>query len=270
MGTLKIVRKDQQKKVLKASLLNPKNLFVLAIGLATGAISYVLIPVGILAYGILCYLDVSSKDFVDRVLGRKPNNSSERKIRPISQQQATIILNAEDLQQLQTNIMTVREKIQHLYEEADDFTQNILRGFFQIDNLVERSEAFLLKAQKIRNYLISEDIDRIQQDITSLEEKIRNVDDSFSKRQYQQALEARYKHLESLYDIQQFYQRLASQLTNISISLDSVYSRIMKLKTSEYSQARIESEEVSAQLTQLMEDVEQLDTALSRDLNLPE
>ena len=61
-------RNEQQKQLLRAALLNPKNLFVLAIGLATGTIAPILIPIGIMAYGILCYITLSSEEFVKRVL----------------------------------------------------------------------------------------------------------------------------------------------------------------------------------------------------------
>ena len=65
------------------------------------------------------------------------------------------------------------------------------------------------------------------------------------------------------------YERLLSQLTNISLSLDSIYSRMMKLKTSDYS-ANAESDLVSAQLMQLLEDIDLLDTALSEHLGFSE
>ena len=107
-------------------------------------------------------------------------------------------------------------------------------------------------------------------DIDKLQQKIQRVKDEFSRQQYQQALDARYKHLETLRDIQQVYERLVSQLTNISISLESMYSRMMKLKTSEYSLASAESDQVSAQLHEILQEMEQLDSALNENLSLPE
>lgn len=271
MASNLVLRKEQQKQVVKASLLNPKNLFVLAIGLASGAFSYVLIPIGLMAYGILCYLDFSSEEFVKKVLKLKTNVSkTAEEMRPLSEQQKAQTLETEELQQLRSNIVTSKEKIYQLYENADDFTQRLLGDFSQVANLVERGEAFLFKAQTIRNYLASEDIERIQQDIASLHKKLRSIHDDFSQRQYQQALETGHTHLETLGEIQRMYERLVSQVTNIRMSLDSIYSRMMKLKTSDYSLASAESEQVSNQLTQLLEDVEQLDTALSEHLALSE
>lgn len=268
MTTHMISRKEQQKKVLKASLLNPKNLFVLAIGLASGAFSPMLIPIGFMAYGILCYLDISSEEFVTKVL-KLPTRVSKtaEEIRPLSDQQKAQTLETEDLQRLRSHLLASKEKI---YENTDDFTQRLLGNLSQIENLVERGEAFLFKAQTIRNYLASEDHEKIQQDIALLQEKIRSIHDDFSQRQYQQALETRHKHLETLQDIQRMYERLVSQVTNIWMSLDSIYSRIMKLKTSESSPVNAESEQVSSQLTHLLEDVEQLDTALNEHLALSE
>lgn len=271
MAAHMISRKEQQKKVLKASLLNPKNLFVLAIGLASGAFSPMLIPIGFMAYGILCYLDISSEEFATKVL-KLPTRVSKaaEEMRPLSDQQKAQTLETEELQRLRSHLLVSKEKICHQYEDTDHFTQRLLGDFSQIENLVERGEAFLFKAQTIRNYLASEDREKIQQDIASLQEKIRSVHDDFSQRQYQQALETRHTHLETLQDIQRMYERLVSQVTNIWMSLDSIYSRMMKLKTSEYSPANAESDQVSSQLTQLLEDAEQLDTALNEHLALSE
>jgi DNA repair exonuclease SbcCD ATPase subunit len=189
-------------------------------------------------------------------------------MRPLSEQQRAQTLETAELQGLRDHLLASKEKIYHQYEAADNFTQRLLGDFFQIENLVERGEAFLFKAQTIRNYLASEDHEKIQQDIASLQEKIRNIHDDFSQQQYQQALETRHKHLETLQDIQRMYERLVSQVTNIWMSLDSIYSRMMKLKTSDYSPGSAESKQVSGQLSQLLEDVEQLDTTLNEHLAL--
>lgn len=262
------IRRDQRKQLLRAAFLNPKNLFVLAIGLLTGTIATILIPIGIMAYGILCYLDLSSEEFVKRVLYPNTGSPSEETeiIHSFSEQELAQTLEAKELQRLSADIITSREKIQRFYDQAEPFLQQILGDLFQVDNLVERSGAFLLKAQTIRNYLASEDVEKIHGDIITLEEKIQQVSDDFSQQQYQQALEARQKHLESLEDIQKIYERLISQLTNISLSLDSIYSRMMKLKSSDYSLKSAESDQVSEQLNRLVADVEQLDAALNDNL----
>ena len=264
-------RKEERTKVLKAALLNPKNLLVLAIGLVTGTISTVLIPIGIMAYGILCYLDLSSEDFVQSVLYPQTASSSHdsEAIRLLSKQQLAQTLHTKELRELSANIATSKERIQYVYDQADTFLQEMFGDMLHIDELVERSQKFLLKAQTIRNYLVSENIDKLYRDIDSLNSKIEQTTDHFSQRQYQQALKARQQHLESLQDVQRMYERLVSQLINISLSLDSIYSRIMKLKTSDYS-ATAESDLVSAQLMQLLEDINLLDTALSEHLRFSE
>ena len=99
-----------------------------------------------------------------------------------------------------------------------------------------------------------------------LEDKIDQVSDDFSQRQYEQALAARHNYLESLDDIHKIDKCLTSQLTNISLSLDSIYSSMMKLKSSDYSLHSAESDQVSEQLNHLVADVEQLDAALNQNL----
>jgi Ni,Fe-hydrogenase I large subunit len=265
-------RKDQRKKLLRAAFLNPKNLIVLVIGITLGIIDTTVIPIGIMAYGLLCYLNLNSDEFVKQVL--YPNTGSPAEatglIHSFSEQEFAQTLEAEELRHLRTNIMASQEKIQQLYTQAEPFLQHMFGDMFQVENLVERSGAFLLKAQTIQNYLDSEDLEKIYDDIAALEGKIQQVSDEFSKQQYRQALEARQKHLESLEDIHKIDERLISQLTNISLSLDSIYSRMMKLKSSDYSMKSAESDQVSEQLNRLVADVEQLDAALNENLGFEE
>ena len=65
---LSVLSKRQQTKLFKASLLKPTNLLVLVVGFIAGKFSGLLIPVGIVAYGVLCYLDLSSEEFVENIL----------------------------------------------------------------------------------------------------------------------------------------------------------------------------------------------------------
>ncbi|MBD3308495.1 hypothetical protein GF339_18865 [candidate division KSB3 bacterium] len=265
--------KTKQTVVVKASLLNPKNLFVLATGLVTGGLfSPILIPLGVLAYGVMCYLDLSSEEFVNKILRTQasPADAARGAGHALSDPHPGLALTTKELQDLRAKIFTTRGKIQRLYEHTDDFTRQMLGELSQTEELVERSDTFLAKAQHIRDYLASENVGQIRRDIAFLQDKISTVEDDFSRRQYQQALETRYRHLDTLRDIQQVYERLVSQLTNIGISLESIYSSMMKLKTSEYSLASAESDQVSAQLTHLLREAETLDSALDEQLTLPD
>ncbi len=266
--------KSKQKTLLKASLFNFKNLFVLGTGIVAGAsFSYILIPIGIVAYGVLCYLDLSSEEFAKKVLTSHKSSSkaplAHKDTDSPSEQAHPRKLKVKELQDLREKIFTTKEKIRQLYDEVDDFIRKLLGDFSQTESLTEKSDELLFKAQNIRDYLASENVGQIQHDITTLQEKIRLVSDDFSRQQYQQALNTRYKHLETLREIQQVYERLVSQLTNISISLESMYSRIMKLKTTEYSLESAESDQVTCQLNDILQEVEQLDSALNDTFSLP-
>jgi hypothetical protein len=270
----RLLRKNRVKVLAKASLLKPLNLFVLCTGFAAGTFSYILIPVGILAYGMLCYLDLSSEEFAKKVLAssekRRDTGFKTDQRRQRSRPQSPPPLTTKELQTLREKIFATKRKIEQLYKASDDFMRRMMGDFSATEELVERSDQFLEKAQNIYNYLASEDTEQINEDITALQQKIAQVNDDFSKRQYQQALDARYKHLATLQDIQQVYERLVSQVTNISLSLESMYSRMMKLKTSVYSLASAESEQLSAQLHGILEEMDQLDSAMNANLSLPD
>jgi uncharacterized phage infection (PIP) family protein YhgE len=271
MTTQLASRQEKHKKIVKAALCRPRNLFILSTGIITGiAAAPILIPIGVMAYGIVCYLDLNSEAFVKKVL-----QAEEHPAKPLAEPPPQAVLpktpplDAPELQHLQTRIAATQGKIQQIYDQADEFTRGLLGDFAQVENLVGKSAEFFSKAQQIRHYLASENVAQIQQEMSSLQEKIQRGRDEFAKRQYQQALAARRKHLESLRDIGQVYERLVSQLTNIAISLDSMHARMMKLKSSEYSLASAESDQVAAQLNRILADVEQLDAALKENLTLP-
>lgn len=269
---LSVLSKRQQTKLFKASLLKPTNLLVLVVGFIAGKFSGLLIPVGIVAYGVLCYLDLSSEEFVENIL--KPDKGFsdadlQDAIVPLpSGEKLPQQLHTAELQELRKNIFATQQRIEQLYEQVDHFSRELLGELSQTKELAERSDQFLRKAQMIRDYLASEDAEQIQQGVTALEEKIQHVEDHFSKWQYQQALDARNRHLKNLRDLQRIYDRLTSQVTNISISLDSLYSRMIKLKTTEYSPTGIENEQVAAQLQQMLQDIDQLDSAVNEHLSL--
>jgi hypothetical protein len=265
--------KRHQIKLLKTSLLKPSNLLVLGIGVVGGILySWLLIPIGVLAYSILCYLDISSEEFLEEVLHLKtPEHESPTPVLlPLAPPQRATRLETQELLDLQSSIAVAHEKIRRLHDEADDVMRPLLNDLAQTDHLVEKSTEFLYKAQTIRNYLAAENVSLIERDIRVLRRRIRNVHDRFARRQYQQALEARCDHLKSLQDMQQIYERLISQLTNIALSLDSMYSRMMKLNTSDYPMATAASEQVAEQLHAMLSDAEHLDAMLDEHLTLPD
>ncbi len=262
------------KTVLKAALLNPRNLVVLVVGVVSGVVfsSPLLIPVGCVAYSALCYLDLSNEKFVQKVLdAHRPNSKTVSSSHPMGlfaahQPDSPFIV--EELHHLHRNILRSQEKIRQLFRDADDFTRELLGEFAQTESLVTKSTQFLTKAQGIREYLESEDEQQIRQDMEHLQEKITRVSDTFSKHQYQQARHARQKQLETLQELQQMYERLVSQVTNISLSLESMYSRMVKMKTLDYSLASAEGDHVASLLNDIVQEVEQLDSALKESESL--
>lgn len=258
--------------VLKAAFLKPLHLFVLGLGIFGGIVfSAALIPVGIAAYGVLCYLDLSNEEFIHHILRRQNSRQqqvSEKNVSAVSASAAQY--SVHELQQLGKNIEAVRDKIAQVYAHSDEFTRTLLGDFATIESLVTQSLSFLAKAQAIRAYLVSEDVNQSRQDVKTLQQKVENARDEFSLRQYQNALDARKSHLHTLYELQQLEDRLVAQVTNISRSLESFYSRMVKLCTLEAALASAESEHIARQLDELLTDLELFDQAISEHTFLPE
>ncbi|PIE32552.1 hypothetical protein CSA56_15225 [candidate division KSB3 bacterium] len=271
MISLRTLPKQQRQKLLKASLLKPMNVLVLTTGILAGTFSGVLIPVGIVAYGVLCYLDLSSDSFFKQTLKLETCLDDTRKLRfqptlPFSVETLRH-LEASEIRELQQHILTTFQKITRLYEELDDFTKKLWGELAPVRELVERSGQLLHKAQHIKYYLDSEQMMSIQDDIAVFQKKIDQSGDPFVQTQYQHALNARKLHLTNIEDIQRSYERFISQLTNISISLDSLHSRMMKLSTTEQSVVEPDSGQITEQLHSMLHDMELLDAALDEQFS---
>lgn len=247
----------ERAQLLRAALLRPKNVFILATGCVAGFFaSPFLIPIGCLAYGVLCYLDLNSEEFVNAVLHPSSQGVPARKT--LQPTKLTLV----ELHELRTRLTITDERLQQLYQDPTIRAEQILGEHEHLNRLIEKSLAFLEKAQSIWNYLNGHDVSAIQHEIERLQQKIGQVDDEFAQHQYQQAVEARCQQLDTLRDMQRMYDRLVSQVTNIIISLESVHVSVMKLNAVEDSLAQLESEQVSEQLTDLLEDVKQLEYVL--------
>lgn len=264
--------KEARYAILKAALLKPTNLLVLAGGCLAANFSFMLIPVGIMAYGILCYLDVSNDEFVKKILSRMEQPDSEPRRHPapknitLPADSATTL--APELRQFHQQIAAMSQKIAASYHQADDFTRQLIGDLSQIEEIAAKSERFIRNAQQIADYLASADETQIQQGIERLKATLRQTTDEFSRSQYQQALEHRHAHLQTIRDLQRIYERLRSQLTNIEIAFESIYSRMVKLNSTDAALTDAESQAVAAQLRRMLGDMAQLDAALNEQLAL--
>ena len=265
-----IVEKHRRSALLKASLFKPTNLLVLIAGCLAGNFSLALVPIGIAAYGALCWLDFSSKDFAKKVFAQTDGPAKRPQLnQPLPQGfhfQQSQALQAPELTSLQRDIARIGRKISALYHDADDVTQQLLGDLSRIEELGLRSERFLKKAQSLRDYLDTEDFEQISEGISTLRTKIETTEDSFAQQQYQQALTARTQHQQNLQDIQHAYERLVSQVTNISISLESLYSRMVKVNSAGCGSTQFESEQVANELQEMLQDMKYLESALNEQL----
>ena len=264
------LEKHRRTALLKASLSKPTNLLVLIVGCLAGNFSLALVPIGILAYGALCWLDFSNKDFAKKVIAKTDESSKQSTSNsPLPQGfhfQLSQSLQTPELLSLQNDIVRISRNISELYTAADDMTRQLLGDLSRIEELGRRSERFLKKAQNLRDYLDTENFEQIMQGISTLQLKIESTEDSFAQQQYQQALVARTQHRQNLLDIQNAYERLISQVTNIATSLENLHSNMVKINSTGCGSAQPESEQVTQELQEMLQDMEYLESALNEQL----
>ncbi|GAK52370.1 hypothetical protein U14_03621 [Candidatus Moduliflexus flocculans] len=254
--------------ILKAALFKPLNLMILVGGCLAATFSLALIPVGVMAYGILCYLDVSNDDFVKKISIKKtPFEPKPAQQRPLNTMLPAAANPTEalipELQRLQKQIAAMNQKIADGYSQVDDFTRQLIGNLSQIEEIAGKSQHFIRNAQQIAEYLAATDEVQIQRGIEDLRATLRATSDSFSRSQYQQALEHRQAHLQTIHDLQRIYERLCSQLTNIAVAFESIHSRIVKLSSADITLTDAESQAIAGQLRRILGEMEQLDAAMN-------
>ncbi|WP_322512950.1 hypothetical protein [Chloroflexus sp.] len=236
---------------LRAAALQPLNLFVLAAAIFGGlSIAIWWLPIGIVVYLVATWLALR-----DPLLTAPPPPPRPRITSPA----------------LRTAINEI-ERSQREVERAASAAQGPLAGL--LGNIINQTrdlvaEAYVLadKGQVIERYLVTNDFQRLAQQLTQLDWQISATIDPFTRQQLEerrQALRAQQQHFQ---DLSQYFNRIQAQLANIDASLDTTLAEIIRLKTADAVAMASSGGAVQQRLADLRSDMEVfrkvLDTAIT-------
>jgi len=230
----------------------PLAMIVLLFALLGGALIYLwLLPLGLLAYGLMVFLG-----------GRDPllAAASQRTPRPrISSPTFRKQLNAVE--------RTQQEILRSVAQAEGPVARLLIRIGDQTGELVEQAYELCDKGQVIEGYLTRVNVQEIQNRISATDRQIAATADTYTLQQLQEARAALAEKQRNAADMITYSGRIQAQLQNIHASLDNVLAETVRLRTADIVAADSVTNQVAQRLADLKSDMDTfqrvLDSALA-------
>jgi hypothetical protein len=236
---------------LRTAALQPLNLLVLVAALFGGlTLTIWWLPLGLAVYVIATWLAIR-----DPMLTAPPPTPRPRITSP----------------RLRAAISEI-ERSQREVERAAATAQSALTGLLstivnQTRDLLADAYVMADKGQIIEKYLATNDIQRLDQQITQLDWQISATIDPFTRQQLEERRQALLAQKQHINDLQTYFNRILAQLGNIDASLDTTLAEIIRLRTADAVAITSASGAVQTRLADLRRDMEVfrkvLDTAVT-------
>jgi chromosome segregation ATPase len=230
----------------------PLAIIVLLLTVLGGLVIYWwLLPVGLLAYGLMVYVG-----------GQDPAvaAASQRAPRP-RLSSATFRTQIDAIERTQ-------QEIQRSIAQADGPVGRLLvRISDQGHELVDQAYALSDKGQIIEGYLARVNMADLQQRINTTDRQIAATADSYTLQQIQETRAALIEKQGNAADLTTYIGRIQAQLQNIQANLENVLAETVRLRTADAVSADSATNQVAQRLSDLKSDMDSfqrvLDTAMA-------
>ncbi len=217
--------KDGVRLAVKAStgLVNIGTLAAASMG-AAALQSWPLFALGGLAYGALVAWDLVSKDFRERVLGKS------RPPRPMLADPASYS-DPQTRAAVRTLHAAKVDIDRTLAKAGPELQGHLSMALVGVDELFARSANLAARAEELARYLGTVDPRVVQQDVESIEQRIRAARDASAKSQLEAALAARREHVQALGDLGAAKERIDATLLTLSATLEALPAKVVRMST---------------------------------------
>ena len=142
---------------------------------------------------------------------------------------------------------------------ANDRVKPLLEGSIEyIDNVFGKAVHLSQHLQQIGNYLETTNMQRLQTEKTQITRRLAAAPNTTVSAQYEEALRALEERIENHRKLEELSKQIDARLLTIRISLDNTLGKIIQIKTTEISNARLESHNVSEALQGLQIEIDVL------------
>ena len=159
-------------------------------------------------------------------------------------------------------ISRIRELRNQIFEQihsADDGVKPLLEGSIEhIDNVFAKAAHLSHRLQQIDDYLETTSMQMLHNEKTEITRKLAESPNVAVYAQYEEALRTLEERIENHGQLEELRKQIDARLTTIRVSLDNTHAKIIRIRTTEISNAYLESDDVSRALRDLQIEMDAL------------
>ena len=159
-------------------------------------------------------------------------------------------------------ISRIRELRNQIFEQihsADDGIKPLLEGSIEhIDNVFAKAAHLSHRLQQIDDYLETTSMQTLHNEKTEITRKLAESPNVAVYAQYEEALRTLEERIENHGQLEELRKQIDARLTTIRVSLDNTHAKIIRIRTTEISNAYLESDDVSRALRDLQIEMDAL------------
>ena len=159
-------------------------------------------------------------------------------------------------------ISRIRELRNQIFEQihsADDGVKPLLEDSTEhIDNVFEKAAHLSHRLQQIDDYLETTSMQTLHNEKTEITRKLAESPNAAVYAQYEEALRTLEERIENHGRLEELGKQIDARLTTIRVSLDNTHAKIIRIRTTEISNAYLESDDVSRALRDLQIEMDAL------------
>ena len=159
-------------------------------------------------------------------------------------------------------ISRIRDRRNQIFEQihsADDSVKSLLEGSIEhIDNVFEKAAHLRHRLQQIDDYLETTSMQTLHVEKTEITRKLAEAPSTAVYAQYEEALQTLEERVENHGRLEELREQINARLMTIRVSLDNTHAKIIRIRTTEMSNAQLESDDVSRALRDLQIEMDAL------------
>ena len=158
-----------------------------------------------------------------------------------------------------SRIRDVRNQIFEQIHSANESVKPLLEGSIEhIDNVFEKAAHLSHRLQQIDAYLETTTMQTLHTEKVEITRKLAESPNAAVYAQYEEALRTLEERIENHGRLEALGKQIDARLTTIRVSLDNTHAKIIRIRTTEISNAHLESDDVSRALRELQVEVDAL------------
>lgn len=158
-----------------------------------------------------------------------------------------------------SRIRDIRNQIFEQIHSADDSVKSLLEGSIEhIDNVFAKAAHLSHRLQQIDDYLKTTNMQMLHDEKIKITRKLAESPNAAVYAQYEEALRTLEERIENHARLEELREQIDARLMTIRVSFDNTHAKIIRIRTTDISNAQLESDDVSKALRDLQIEMDAL------------